>query len=80
MDKDARNDASGWEIGRQERNLSFVVSSKAYMFQEEYVVIEKKTTKPFFLKGPKNSYNMFWIVRKEHRKDFHKPWKRGRKI
>jgi hypothetical protein len=45
MDKDVGKDASGWEIGRQERNLSFVVGSGTYMFQEEYVVIEKKTTK-----------------------------------
>jgi hypothetical protein len=31
-------------------------------------------------KGPKNSYNMFWIVGKEHQGDLHRPWRIGRKI
>jgi hypothetical protein len=35
MDKDVEKNASGWEIGRQEKkNLSFIVGSRAYMFQK----------------------------------------------
>jgi hypothetical protein len=77
MDKDSRKNASGWEIRRQERNSSFIVGSKTYMFQKicGYRKENNKNTK-----RPNNSYNMFWIVGKEHRRDFHKTWRRGRKI
>jgi hypothetical protein len=34
MDKGVGKDASGWEIGRQERNLSFIIGFRAYMFQK----------------------------------------------
>jgi hypothetical protein len=68
MDKDAGKNTSGWEIRRQERNLSFVIGSRAYMFQEEYVLYREENNKNIKKnkKGPKNSYNTFWIVRKEH--------------
>jgi len=51
MDKDAWKNASGWEIGRQKRNLSFIVGSRTYMFQkicgyrEENNKTHKKTKK-----------------------------------
>ncbi len=44
-----------------------------YMFQKDFWVIKKKTTKK---KKPRRSCNMFQIASEEQQRDFQGPWKK----
>ncbi len=86
MNKNAREDVSGWKTRGQEKNLSFNIGSKMTIqihvlgiicgYRKENSRNPKKTKGD--QRGPKKSCNMFWIIGEEHQEDVHGPWRKGR--